>query len=169
MRVNLDSWVAKITGIFQSFGAVLLAAIVFVVFVGIISRYSSTYGIMGLDEVGAILGVCMVFFGIAYALREEKHIGIEVLTSLLDAHMKAKAISEMFNYVVMIIICCLMIWQCFRLAIFSYVQQFKSYIFGFPLYIMRIVVLVGMISFLVEVFCQIAHLVRRNKNVKGDI
>ena len=165
--MRVDFWVAKITGIFHILGAVLFAAIVVDIMLGIASRFLRL-GIVGLDEVGAILGVLIVFMGIAYVLREEKHIGIEVLTSLLNT--RYRAISEMFNYVVMIIICGVMIWQSFRLAIFSYVQQFKSYIFGFPLYIMRIAVLVGMILFLAEVFCHMAaHNVKRKKTLIEEI
>jgi len=158
--MKVDVWLAKITGIFHIIGAVLLAFIVIVILLGVVSRFLR-FGIIGLDELSAVLGVLMTFMGIAYVLREEKHIRIDILINLLNP--RNRAISKGFNYVVMIIICGVMIWQGFRLAIFSYVQKFTSYLFGFPLYIIRIVVLVGMILFLAEVFCHITHTVRRKK------
>ena len=165
--MRVDFWVAKITGIFHILGAVLFAAIVVDIMLGIASRFLRL-GIVGLDEVGAILGVLIVFTGIAYVLREEKHVQIDILTNLLNT--RNRAISEGFSNVAMIIICGVMIWQGFRLAIFAYVRQFQSLLFGFPLYIMRIGVLVGMMLFLAEVFCHMAaHNVKRKKTLIEEV
>lgn len=155
--MRVDAWVAKIAGIFHILGAVLLGCIVAIMLIGIGVRYVRVT-LVGIDELSAILGVLMVFMGIAYVLREKKHVQVEVLTNLLSP--RNRAISEVFVDAAMILICCVMIWQGFRLAIFAYVQGFGSFLLGFPLYIVRIVVLVGMILFLAEVLCHIPHTVR---------
>ena len=150
--MKVDVCLAKITGIFHILGAVLLALITVCILLSIGCRLLR-FGLVGLDELAAALGVLTVFLGISCVLREGKHMGIDMLTNLLKP--RSRAIVEVFNSVVMIIICCVMIWQSFRLSIFSYVHKFASPLFGFPLYIIRIVVLVGMILFLAEVFCHI--------------
>ena len=158
--MRVDEWMAKITGFFHILGAVLLALTVVDILSGIGYRLLR-FGFVGSDELGAILGVLMVFMGIPYIHRKEKHIKIEILTDLLNP--RNRAISNGFSDVAMIIICGVMIWQGFRLAIFAYVNQSASFLLDFPLYIVRIVVLVGMMLFLAEAFCHIAHTVRPKK------
>ena len=158
--MRADVWLAKITGFFHTLGAVLLALTVVVVLSGIGYRLLGI-GFVGSDELAAIFGVLMVFMGIAYIHRKEKHVKVEVLTNLLNP--RNRAIYQGFSYVAMIIICGVLIWQGFRLAIFAYVNQSASFFLDFPLYIIRIVILVGMMLFLAEAFCHIAHTVKREK------
>lgn len=162
---NLDATIGKITGFFHIIGTILMMVVCLVFATAILSRPLGI-GIMGLDELAGVLAVLMTFMGIAYVMREGKHINLDTAINMLGPR-KRKAV-DWFNNLVMVFVCALMIWQGLRLGIHSLVQQDTTYFMGFPYYIIRLAVPFGMILFLIEVCLLIAHSVVRKPTVKKE-
>ena len=87
--------------------ALLLAAMVFLVFGNVVMRYALNSGITMSEELSRLAFVWLIFIGAALALRDHAHIGIDTLIRALPPKI-AKA-CVLFGYVLMLIACLLLL------------------------------------------------------------
>jgi len=93
--------------------AVACVVIVFVwvvfVFVDVIGRYVFNRPIAGSLDIGEIVLVVMVFFGLAYTQLHKAHIRIDVISSRLSP--RGTVIVEVATYIICIAVAAVLIWQ----------------------------------------------------------
>lgn len=87
--------------------ALLLAAMVILVFANVILRYALNSGLTISEEMSRLAFVWLIFLGAAVALREHSHIGIDTMIRALPPRI-AKA-CVLFGYLLMSLACALLL------------------------------------------------------------
>lgn len=94
--------------------ALLLAAMVVLVFGNVVLRYALNSGITVSEELSRLAFVWLIFLGAAVALREHAHIGIDTLIRAVPA--KAAKPLVLLGYLLMILACVLLLEGAFAQA-----------------------------------------------------
>lgn len=87
--------------------AVLLAAMVILVFTNVVLRYALNSGLTISEEMSRLAFVWLIFLGAAVALREHAHIGIDTMIRALPPTL-AKA-CVLLGYILMLLACVLLL------------------------------------------------------------
>lgn len=98
------------------------------------------------DEIGAYLLVAITYLGLAYTLREDRHINIDVVTRLMNARANrwTSIIVSVLSLVTMIVFT----WQAFRMVQSSYRYRVATYsVLATPLWIPQLFVAIGLLAF----------------------
>lgn len=101
--MRIDEAVSKVV---KNIIAVLLFAIMLILFIGVIARYFFNSPIYWTDELVTYMLVCMTFLGGYIALRSERLVRVTFALSLLP--IKVRRVVEIFSQIVIIVFLCIL-------------------------------------------------------------
>lgn len=91
------------------------------IFLQVVSRYVFGNAFTWTEEISRYLFIWLIFLGIGIGFREHKHISIDFALDLLSPFMKK--VVKQFNYIVLIAISSLFVWE-------GYVMVAQMHMFG---------------------------------------
>lgn len=155
--------IRRVVSVISRTMAVLSAALVLVITVIIVAdvsrRYLTGRSIPGVIEYSEVLMVAVVFLGLAFAQRNQDHIGVDLFLSKLPR--RAGQFVKAVGLVIVSGSFLWMLWETGKVAQRSY--ETGEHRFGLaqvPIWPARIVITVGVFFLLVEIFFDIADLLR---------
>lgn len=107
----------------------------------VVLRYVFSRPIGWSEEISIYLMIWAAFLGAAYALKEDAHIGVDLLFSRLPERLKSSFL--LFHCVVGLVFCFLLFWKGIELVAFSLRLNNRSIAIDFPLFIPQLSVPVG--------------------------
>lgn len=122
-------------------GGLFTGAMTVTVTLAVVLRYVFNRPIGWSEEISTYLMVWAAFLGAAYTLKEDAHIGVDLLLSRLPERLKNPFL--LFHCVVGLIFCSLLFWKGVELVAFSLRLNNRSIAIDFPLFIPQLAVPVG--------------------------
>lgn len=98
--------------------ALLLAAMVVLVFGNVVLRYAANSGITASEELSRLAFVWLIFLGAVVALREHAHIGIDTMIRALPLPLARACVA--LSYLLMILACGLLLQGSFAQAVINW-------------------------------------------------
>ncbi len=150
-RLDQLGSLTRLSGLFT---ALLTLGIMIAVMVGVILRYIFQRPVAGIDEIVSYMFSACVFLGLAYTLRVEGHINVDLL--LTQRSWKAQSWLKIFGCIIGLLVSGAMIY-------FGYLQVIDSYKTGLrswsplktPLYLAQIGIPLGFLLLFLELILKI--------------
>jgi len=159
MRNFLENRLIRGSGLLGGIALVLLG----VVITADAASRSFGFALVGASEVGGVLLVCLIFFGISHTQLLRGHVAIEAIVSYMPKHIRC--IAEAIALALCLTLTLLITWGTIRGAIDSYVNmEFQYGTMQFPLWPAKAVVALG---FGLLALQQIIHLIEAIGTVFG--
>lgn len=138
------------------FTGLLLFGIMFVVMVGVILRYIFQRPVAGIDEIVAYLFSVSVFIGLAYTLRVEGHINVDLL--LVKLSRKTQLWFRILGYTIGILVSVSMVYFGFLQVIDSYTTGIRSWSpLKTPVYLSQIGIPLGFFLLFLELITKVIN------------
>jgi TRAP-type C4-dicarboxylate transport system permease small subunit len=131
----------RLTSIGAVIGGAFTGVMTVIVGYAVVARYLLNRPIGWSEEISTYLMVWAVFLGSAYTLKEDAHIGVDVLISRLKPEIKR--IFLLFQYLVGILFLSCLFYKGIDMVDFSLKMGSRSIAIEFPLYIAHLSVPVG--------------------------
>jgi TRAP-type C4-dicarboxylate transport system permease small subunit len=125
----------------------------------VVVRYILRQPVGWSEEFSNYLMVWAVFLGASYALKEDAHIGVDLLLSNLRPRIKSFFL--LFHYVAGLVFCSLLLWKGVELVRYSIDLNNRSIAINFPLFIPQLAVPVGSAMLILQLFAQAFKLIPR--------
>jgi C4-dicarboxylate transporter DctQ subunit len=125
----------------------------------VLARYVLNSPIGWSEEISMYLMVWAVFLGASYTLKEDAHIGVDVLISRLGP--KTKKAFQSFHYIVGLAFFSILLVKGVEMVQFSLFMGSRSIAVEFPLYIAHLSVPVGSVLLLLQCLQKLIFLYRR--------
>lgn len=142
------------------FGAVLGGALTgvmtLIVTYAVVMRYFLNRPIGWSEEISIYLMIWAVFLGAAYTLKENAHIGVDLLMSKLPPHLKAYF--HLFHYVVGLLFIGVLFFKGVGLVNLSIMLDNRSISIDFPIYAIQLAVPVGAMLLALQMFINLVKL-----------
>jgi len=122
-------------------GGVFTGAITLIVGYAALGRYLLNRPIGWSEEISMYLMVWAVYLGAAYTLKEEAHIGVDVLVSKLKPRLKRAF--QLFHYLVGLVFFSILLYQGVEMVSLTLKLDSRSLAIDFPLYLAHLSVPVG--------------------------
>ena len=152
----------KLSKISLKFSALLLLVVILAIWYQVFARisYISTKGIV---ELGDYLLIWLCFFGIAYGLREGRHIRVDIIYGRMPE--KIQTIFLIIGNSICVVFSLIITWEGIKLIRMFYEIAEYSLTLRIPIYIVYIAMPIGMILFAVEAIREIVLTVKKGKVV----
>jgi TRAP-type C4-dicarboxylate transport system permease small subunit len=136
----------------------LLAILMFLSVADVGGRYFFNRPIFGTLEISEVLLVCIVFFGTAYTVYQDKQITMELLYSRLSP--SGKRLTDISTRFLSLVVLGLIAWRVTATAIYS--KEVNRLVPGvlWPVYPFMLVVSFGATFICLELIIQIVYLIR---------
>ena len=138
---HLAKTIDRLTVIGAVVGGVFTGVMTVIVGYAVVGRYVFNRPIGWSEEISMYLMVWAVFLGAAYTLKEDAHIGVDILISKLKPEIRR--IFLFFHYVVGIIVFSILFYKGIEMVALSLKMGSRSMAIEFPLYIAHLAVPVG--------------------------
>jgi TRAP-type C4-dicarboxylate transport system permease small subunit len=145
---NIESGFNRINDILHSLGIIILAFVIFYIFLDIMARVLHFPPIGDVVELTGYLNVWLTFLGVGFVLHEGKHISVDFVTSLVSPNIKR--ILKRVSDVISILFCAVMTYCGVRLVQHSYVVGQRLLSWDFPVWIFQIVIPLGFLMLMLE-------------------
>jgi TRAP-type C4-dicarboxylate transport system permease small subunit len=160
--IKLLQGVSKAT---MYFAMVCLFLLMIVVFTEVILRYVFGKPTGFTDEIGAHMLVLVIYCGLAYTLMEQRHIGVEMVTSNLPSKKREMLtlVTSLFSSLLTVII----LWKSIVHVEILYRDGVKTMgILQTPIWIPYLVIPIGMLTLLSQ---QLAEILKTYSYFKRDV
>lgn len=97
--------------------AILLTFMVILVFGNVIMRYIFDSGIIWSEEMSRYLFVWLVFLGATISFKENRHLGVDIITNLLPKHFKK--ILNVLCYVIIVFLLVLLFIGSWKMTVLN--------------------------------------------------
>ncbi len=125
-----------------------------------------TYGFQSSDifsvEISEYLLVFISFASIAYVLKEDRHVRVEVFIDHLSP--RPRLVLDIFTAFLALVFCIIVVWKSAAVTIFNFEKGFRSAsLVSFPMWIPYMIILVGSFLLLLQYIVHIHELFSRLK------
>lgn len=155
----------KVSSAVHTVGAICLGFTFVSVVINVILRIFGTSLGSWVEEMSGYAVVWATYLGMAYVLRENKHVRVDLLTEKLP--LKAQAVVRILSDLVTLAFTAIVVVYSIKLTQLAYVSERVTQLSGFPYYILLIMMPVGMILFGLETIGDMAVMAR--KLVSGQV
>lgn len=155
----LEKTIDMLTTIGAVVGGVFTGVMTIIVGYAVVGRYVFNRPIGWSEEISMYLMVWAVFLGAAYTLKEDAHIGVDILISRLKP--ETKKIFLNFHYLVGIILFSILLYKGIEMVALSLKMDSRSIAIDFPLYIAHLAVPVGSAILILQCFKKLLLLYSR--------
>ena len=138
---RIEKTINRLTVIGAVVGGVFTGVMTVIVGYAVVGRYVFSRPLGWSEEISMYLMVWAVFLGAAYTLKEEAHIGVDILISKLKPEIRK--IFLLFHYVVGIIVFSILFYKGIEMVALSLKMGSRSMAIEFPLCIAHLAVPVG--------------------------
>lgn len=138
---NMEKIINTLSHVGSVVGGLFTAAMTLAVTLAVVFRYVFNRPIGWSEEISTYLMIWAAFLGAAYTLKEDAHIGVDLLLSRLPEKRKTPFL--LFHCAVGLIFCSLLFWKGVELVGFSLRLNNRSIAIDFPLFIPQLAVPVG--------------------------
>jgi TRAP-type C4-dicarboxylate transport system permease small subunit len=122
----------------------------------IVLRYLLDRPIGWSEEISIYLMIWAVFLGTAYTLKEDAHIGVDLLMKTIPEYMRPFFL--LFQYVVAILFLSVLFYKGIEMVNLAYVLDTRSMAIDFPLYISYLAVPFGSALLILQVLVKVTKL-----------
>ena len=137
----LERIIDKITGLAAVIGGVFTGIMTLIVGYAVIARYIFNRPIGWSEEISVYLMVWAVFLGAAYTLKEDAHIGVDIL--ITKAPVRIRRALLLFHYLVGIIFMSILFYHGIDMVALTLKMGSRSLAIDFPLVLSHLAVPVG--------------------------
>ena len=138
-------------------GGVLIAVMTVIVTVAVITRYLLSQPIGWSEEASNYLMIWAIFLGTAYTLKQDAHIGVDLLMNRLPPHLKP--FLHCFHYSSGLLFISVLFFKSIDMIDLSMTLGSRSIATNFPLYIVQLAVPVGAALLILQLFSKLLHLI----------
>jgi C4-dicarboxylate transporter, DctQ subunit len=164
---KIDAIIGGFSNVGSVLGGIFTGVMTATVTYAVVARYILRQPIGWSEEVSNYLMVWAVFLGAAYALKEDAHVGVDLLLSVLPPRVKPFFL--LFHYVVGLIFCSLLLWKGVELVQYSIEFGNRSIATNFPLFIPQLAVPVGSAMLILQLFAEVMKLIPRVRGKVGGL
>ena len=107
-------------------GGAALIMMVSLIFVEVVSRYIFSHSLGVADEFGAYLLVALSFMGLAYVIKKDAHIKVQVITSRLPS--RASDWLRMITLLVFLLFAVISTVLAYDFVVYNYVRDVRSFL-----------------------------------------
>lgn len=140
----MDSIIKRISGAANTFGAFILALMFIFITIQVIARMLGGT-LTFVDELSGYSAVWATFLGIGYALREGRHVRVDLITRMVSP--RTEAFMFFIGDLVCLIFGVIIAWKGFGLVANSHMAERVTVMLQWPVYILQLVMPVGFIIF----------------------
>jgi TRAP-type C4-dicarboxylate transport system permease small subunit len=140
-------------------GGIFTGVMTIIVGYAVVGRYVLSRPIGWSEEISMYLMVWAVYLGAAYTLKEDAHIGVDILISRLKP--KTKKIFLIFHYLVGCVIFSILLYKGMEMVNLSFTMNSRSLAIEFPLYAAHLSVPVGAAILILQCIQKLLLLSRR--------
>jgi TRAP-type C4-dicarboxylate transport system permease small subunit len=130
-----------VTVLGAAIGGILTAVMTLIVTYAVVLRYLLNRPIGWSEEISVYLMIWAVFLGTAYTLKEDAHIGVDLLMKKIPENMRPFLL--LFHYVVGILFLSVLFYKGVEMVDLSFMLDSRSMAIDFPLYISYLAVPFG--------------------------
>ena len=159
---KLNKFVLWIQEKIMIFTSLVIAAMILM---SAIMRYVFHSDFYGMEEIVIILAFWLYFMGSSYAAYEDSHIKADLLSSMAKTK-KTKAILSAIKNVLSLLISLLVTKWCLGFIIWNIKMNPKSPVYGIPLLISQIPILISFVLMTIYIFTHLVNDVNELKNNK---
>jgi C4-dicarboxylate transporter DctQ subunit len=146
-----------VTTISAVIGGVMIAVMTAIVTFAVITRYILDQPIGWSEEVSIYLMIWAVFLGAAYTLKQEAHIGVDLLMDRLPPHLKP--FLHCFHYLAGLLFISTLLYKGIDMINLSVILGNRSIATDFPLYIVQLAVPIGAVLLILQLLSKLLHLI----------
>lgn len=157
---KIDALIDGLTHAGSVLGGIFTAVMTFTVTYAVVLRYVFNQPIGWSEEVSTYLMIWAAFLGAAYALKEDAHIGVDLLLSRLPERFKPLFL--LFHCMIGVIFCSILFYKGLELVQFSINLNNRSIAINFPLFIPQLAVPVGSAVLILQFLSKAAKLILRS-------
>ena len=154
---NTVKIVDRVTTISAVIGGVLIAVMTAIVSIAVITRYVLSQPIGWSEEVSIYLMIWAIFLGTAYTLKQDAHIGVDLLMNRLPLHIKP--FLHCFHYLAGLLFISVLFFKGIDMMNLSVMLGSRSIATNFPLYIVQLAVPVGAALLILQLISKFIHLI----------
>ncbi|MDD5008809.1 MAG: TRAP transporter small permease [Syntrophorhabdaceae bacterium] len=137
----LERVIDRVTGFAAVIGGVFTGIMTLIVGYAVIARYIFNRPIGWSEEISVYLMVWAVFLGAAYTLKEDAHIGVDILISKAPARIRRALL--LFHYLVGILFMSILFYHGIDMVALTLKMGSRSLAIDFPLVLSHLAVPVG--------------------------
>lgn len=154
--MKIEAIINGLTHVGSVLGGILTGVMTFAVTYAVVLRYAFNQPIGWSEEISTYLMIWAAFLGAAYALKEDAHIGVDLLLSRLPE--RVKPFFHLFHCVIGVIFCSILFYKGVELVQFSIILNNRSIAIDFPLFIPQLAVPVGSAMLVLQFLAKAAKL-----------
>ncbi|MEW6264497.1 MAG: TRAP transporter small permease [Thermodesulfobacteriota bacterium] len=163
---KIETLINGFTHVGSVLGGIFTGVMTFTVTYAVVLRYALNRPIGWSEEVSTYLMIWAAFLGAAYALKEDAHIGVDLLLSRLPERFKRFFL--LFHCVIGLIFCSILFYKGVELVQFSVNLDNRSIAIGFPLFIPQLAVPIGSAILILQFLVKAAKLIPRFRGKTGN-
>jgi TRAP-type C4-dicarboxylate transport system permease small subunit len=137
-------------------GGILTAIMTLVVTYAVVLRYLLNRPIGWSEEISIYLMIWAVFLGTAYTLKEDAHIGVDLLMKAIPEYLKPFFL--LFQYVVGLVFLSVLFYKGIQMVDLAFMLDTRSMAIDFPLYISYLAVPFGSALLFLQVLLKMTKL-----------
>jgi len=153
---KLETIINGLTHVGSVLGGIFTGVMTFTVTYAVVLRYAFNRPIGWSEEISTYLMIWAVFLGASYALKEDAHIGVDLLLSRLPERFKPFFL--LFHCMIGVIFCSILFYKGVELVQFSISLNNRSIAIDFPLFIPQLAVPVGSAMLILQFLAKAAKL-----------
>lgn len=140
----MDSIIKRISGAANTFGAFVLALMFTFITIQVIARMFGS-SLTFVDELSGYSAVWATFLGIGYALREGRHVRVDLVTRMVSP--RTEALMFFIGDLVCLFLSIIITWKGFGLVANSHMAERVTAMLQWPVYILQLVMPIGFMIF----------------------
>ena len=154
---KIDAIIDNVSNVGSVLGGIFTGVMTAIITYAVVARYVLRQPVGWSEEFSNYLMVWAVFLGAAYALKEDAHIGVDLLLSKLPPRVKSFFL--LFHCVIGLIFCSILLCKGVELVRYSIDLGNRSIATSFPLFIPQLAVPVGSAMLILQLFAQAIKLI----------
>lgn len=150
--------ITKLSWFMETLAEIAAAALAILVIWGVIRTYVFKASDILSVEVSEYLLVFICFASVAWVLRENRHVKMEVIISTLAS--RARLLTNAVTSILALGFCSVVVWKATEVMLYNYHRDFKSAsLVGFPLWIPYFVIAIGILILSLQYLVRISEFV----------
>ena len=138
-------------------GGALIAVMTAIVTIAVITRYLLSRPIGWSEEVSIYLMIWAIFLGAAFTLKQDAHIGVDLLMNRLPPRIKP--FFHCFHYLAGLVFLSILLFKGIDMIDLSIMLGSRSIATDFPLYLVQLAVPVGASLLILQMVSKLVHLI----------
>ncbi|MFZ3102846.1 MAG: TRAP transporter small permease [Desulfitobacteriaceae bacterium] len=143
----MDFIIRKLSGAAHTLAGIILGVMFLSIVANVIAR-NLGFSMIWVEELSGYGAVWATYLGIGFALREERHVRVDMLTRKLS--QRGQELMRFLGDLICVVFSVLITWKGFYLIWSSYISGRHTPFVEIPIYLLQIVLPVGMILFGLE-------------------